>query len=62
MGHGHVIPNADGSRARCGGPLICAVCALEFAQQMLKDTKEEAHGNASEHDADEKADEPLKES
>ena len=32
MGHGHVIPNPDGSRARCGGPGICSECALEAAQ------------------------------
>lgn len=32
MSHGHVIPNEDGSRARCGGPGICSVCALELAQ------------------------------
>lgn len=31
-GHGHVTPNADGTRARCGGPSICAQCALEFAR------------------------------
>lgn len=30
-GHGHVIPNADGSKARCGGPKICSVCAKELA-------------------------------
>lgn len=30
--HGHVTPNADGSRVRCGGPAICAVCANELAQ------------------------------
>lgn len=29
--HGHVIPNADGSKARCGGPSICSQCAREFA-------------------------------
>lgn len=33
-GHGHVVPNPDGSRARCGGPAICKVCAQELAQQM----------------------------
>lgn len=32
-GHGHVIPNADGSKKRCGGPAICSVCALEQAGQ-----------------------------
>lgn len=31
-GHGHVTPNADGSRAPCGGPAICAECALAFAR------------------------------
>lgn len=31
-GHGHVIPNADGSRARCGGPGMCAECSKELAQ------------------------------
>lgn len=31
QGHGHVIPNADGLKARCGGPAICATCALEQA-------------------------------
>jgi hypothetical protein len=30
-GHGHVTPNPDGSKARCGGPLICAECARELA-------------------------------
>lgn len=28
-GHGHVTPNADGTRARCGGPGLCAVCSRE---------------------------------
>lgn len=38
-GHGHVTPNADGSKARCGGPALCTVCALELArlQQPLRD-------------------------
>lgn len=31
MRHGHVIPNPDGTRARCGGPAICAECARELA-------------------------------
>lgn len=30
-GHGHVTPNADGSRARCGGPNLCKVCQQERA-------------------------------
>jgi len=28
-GHGHVTPNPDGSKARCGGPAICSQCAKE---------------------------------
>jgi hypothetical protein len=28
-GHGWVTPNPDGTRARCGGPAICAECARE---------------------------------
>lgn len=35
VGHGHVTPNADGSKARCGGPGICTVCAREL--QALAD-------------------------
>lgn len=31
-GHGWVTPRTDGSRARCGGPVICAECATEQAQ------------------------------
>ena len=31
MGHGHVVPNPDGSKARCGGPRICSVCSREQA-------------------------------
>lgn len=30
-GHGHVTPNADGSKARCGGPGVCDVCSREYA-------------------------------
>jgi hypothetical protein len=30
-GHGHVVPNPDGSKARCGGPAICSECARELA-------------------------------
>lgn len=29
--HGHVTPNPDGSKARCGGPSICTQCATELA-------------------------------
>lgn len=28
-GHGHVRPNSDGSKARCGGPGICQECSRE---------------------------------
>lgn len=31
-GHGHVTPNPDGSKARCGGPGICEVCSGEAAR------------------------------
>lgn len=27
--HGHITPNADGSKARCGGPALCRVCRDE---------------------------------
>lgn len=30
-GHGHVVPRFDGSKARCGGPAICATCAKDAA-------------------------------
>jgi hypothetical protein len=29
IGHGHVTPRPDGTRARCGGPGICAECSRE---------------------------------
>lgn len=29
MGHGHVTPNPDGSKARCGGPGVCPTCNQE---------------------------------
>lgn len=32
-GHGHVTPNADGSRARCGGPGICDECSREASRR-----------------------------
>lgn len=35
--HGHVVPNADGSKASCGGPVICAECQRErrsFREQI----------------------------
>jgi peptide methionine sulfoxide reductase MsrB len=42
-GHGHVYPNEDGSRARCGGPLFCEVCALD-AVRKAADEKKKASG------------------
>jgi hypothetical protein len=33
-GHGHVVPRADGVRARCGGPKICSVCAADLALEV----------------------------
>lgn len=41
-GHGHVVPNKDGSLARCGGPKLCSVCAMEFAQLNYKPHKPDA--------------------
>lgn len=29
-GHGWVIPNADGKKAACGGPMYCRMCHLEY--------------------------------
>jgi len=34
-GHGHVKPNPDGSKARCGGPALCAVCARERSEAYV---------------------------
>jgi hypothetical protein len=31
MGHGHVNPNPDGHKARCGGPSLCSECAIELS-------------------------------
>lgn len=36
-GHGHVRPRSDGVKARCGGPPICPVCALELAQKSAEE-------------------------
>lgn len=38
-GHGHVTPNANGSRMRCGGPGLCAVCSRELSQKLAHDRK-----------------------
>lgn len=29
-GHGHVRPRPDGVKARCGGPMMCRICAKEL--------------------------------
>lgn len=31
-GHGHVTPNPDGLKARCGGPKICRDCMAEASR------------------------------
>lgn len=36
MRHGHVTPNPDGSKARCGGPAICPECQHEL-MTMIRD-------------------------
>jgi len=33
-GHGHVWKRPDGMRARCGGPRICRVCAVDAADKQ----------------------------
>lgn len=30
-GHGWVHPRADGAKARCGGPAVCSLCAIDAA-------------------------------
>lgn len=42
-GHGHVIPNADGLKARCGGPLLCIDCARDAITDKI--VLQLAHGN-----------------
>lgn len=36
MGHGHVKPNPNGLKARCGGPAICRECQRELAEMKAK--------------------------
>lgn len=38
MNHGHVTPNKDGSKARCGGPGLCALCAQELHEKGKEGT------------------------
>ena len=42
MNHGHVIPNEDGSRTRCGGPGICSECSQELASAIRNKTHAES--------------------
>ncbi|MGH3203865.1 MAG: hypothetical protein ACRDP5_17700 [Streptosporangiaceae bacterium] len=35
-GHGHVTPNPDGTKARCGGPGLCSECSQEAALAPLR--------------------------
>jgi hypothetical protein len=43
-GHGHVFPNENGLKARCGGPALCEVCRAEQRgrQQGLREAFETA--------------------
>jgi hypothetical protein len=38
-GHGHVYPRPDGVKARCGGPGICAACALDAERKRQEDSR-----------------------
>jgi hypothetical protein len=38
-GHGHVYPNANGLKARCGGPAMCAFCASDLAAMSQSKTQ-----------------------
>lgn len=35
-GHGHVVKNARGLKARCGGPALCRKCARELADVIAQ--------------------------
>lgn len=43
-GHGHVWKRPDDSRARCGGPRMCAPCARDAA--ALADAREAVAGKS----------------
>ncbi len=36
IGHGHVRPNPNGLKARCGGPGFCRECDREFVEHKNK--------------------------
>lgn len=38
VGHGHVYPRPDGVKARCGGPAICHVCAIDLARKNIAES------------------------
>lgn len=64
-GHGHVTPNADGSRARCGGPGFCDACsrelALHQAAKLDAEMRPRADTIAEDAAADAEADERYRE-
>jgi len=35
-GHGWITPNADGTKARCGGPGMCPECSTELGAPALR--------------------------
>jgi hypothetical protein len=37
-GHGHVFPRPDGVKARCGGPSICHVCAIDLGRKRAQES------------------------
>src|SRR4051794_31769882 len=39
-GHGHVRPNASGTKARCGGPGMCRTCAQELLELKAEEATE----------------------
>lgn len=45
-GHGHVTPNPDGTKARCGGPAICSTCAMELAALKTVQKRPRTEGEA----------------
>ncbi len=48
-GHGHVYPRADGIKARCGGPALCAFCKIDLAAKSSSaSTAPHQEGQASE--------------
>lgn len=50
-GHGHVWERPDGMKARCGGPMMCAECAKDYAE-FERLTKLTTEGAAIRKDAE----------